>query len=125
MAAAKAPSAKAMLEGLTRGSTLSSEVSVRAALHLLKDYGQEGQMGALQQAGKSPRKDAMRGLAAAALYDCGQRSEALRMAAELEGSRQLPAIGWSSLVRASAAGAPVGMLVSETNFRRVQQGASE
>lgn len=125
MAAAKAPSAKAMLEGLTRGSTLSSEVSVRAALHLLKDYGQADQMGALQQAGKSPRKDGMRGLAAAALYDCGQQSEALLMAAELEGSRQLPAIGWSSLVRASAAGAPVGALVSETNFRRVQQGACE
>jgi hypothetical protein len=125
MAAAKLPSARPMLEGLTRGATLSSEVSVRAALHLVRDYGQEGQVGALQQAGRSPRLDAMRALAAAALYDCGQPDEALRMAAELETSRQLPAIGWASLVRASAAGAPVGVLVSERNFRRVQQGSCE
>lgn len=125
MAAARAPSARTMLEGLTRGASLVSEVSVRAALHLCRDYGQEQQVGALRQAGRSPRKDAVRALAAAALYDCGQQSEALGMAAELEASRQLPAIGWGSLVRASTAGASVGVLVSEANFRRVQQGSCE
>ena len=107
------------------GASLGSDVSVRAALHLCRDYGQEQQVGALRQAGKSPRKDAVRGLAAAALYDCGQQSEALGMAAELEASRQLPAVGWSSLVRASTAGASVGVLVTEANFRRVQQGSCE
>lgn len=125
LAAAKVPSAQPMLEGLARGSGLSSDLSVRAALHLARDYGQERQVAALSQVGKSPRKDAMRGLAAAALYDCGQQSEALSMANELERSRHLPAIGWSSLVRASAAGARAGVLVSESNFRRVQQGACE
>ena len=125
MAAAQVPSARGMLEGLARGSALSSDVSVRAALHLCRDYGQERQVGALAQAAKSPRKDAVRGLAAAALYDCGQQGEALRLTSELEGSRQLPAIGWTSLVRATVAGGRAGAVVTELNFRRVQQGSCE
>jgi hypothetical protein len=125
LAAAKAPSARAMLEGIARGTTLNDEMSVRAALHLCRDYGQERQASALAQVGKSPRKDALRGLAAAALYDCGKTPEALQLAGELEGSRHVQALGWTALVRASAAGARVGCLVSELNFRRVQQGAAE
>jgi hypothetical protein len=123
MAAAKLPSARSMLEGIARGSSLGDEASLRAILHLCRDYGQERQAAALAQAGKSPRKDALRGLAAAALYDCGHSKEALRLAGELEGTRQLPAIGWASLVRAAAAGVRSGVLVSEANFRRMQQGA--
>jgi hypothetical protein len=114
-----------MLEGLTRSPALGNETAVRAALHLCRDYGQERHLNALSQAGKSPRQVAMRGLAAAALYDCGQHGEAMKLASELEGARQLPAIGWSSLVRATAAGASSGAVVSEANFRRVQQGVSE
>jgi hypothetical protein len=125
MAAAKAPSARAMLEGIARGSSLGDEASVRAALHLCRDYGQERQATALAQAGKSPRKDALRGLAAAALYDCGRNGDALLLAGELDGTRHLPALGWASLVRATAAGARSGVLVSETNFRRMQQGSCE
>lgn len=125
MAAAKAPSARAMLEVIARGSSLGDEASVRAALHLCRDYGQERQATALAEAGKAPRKDALRGLAAAALYDCGRSADALRLSKELEGTRHLPAIGWTSLVRATAAGARTGVLVSETNFRRVQQGSCE
>jgi hypothetical protein len=114
-----------MLEGIARGPSLRDDMSVRSALHLCRDYGQERQVSALSQAGKSPRKDALRGLAAAALYDCGQASEALRLATELDGTRHLPALGWASLVRATAAGARAGRLVSELNFRRVQQGSCE
>lgn len=125
MAAARAPGAKPMLEGMLHGPSSVDEVSLRAAMHLCRDYGQDRQVGTLTQAAKSPRKDALRGLAAAALYDCGQRAEALRLSGELESTRQLPAIGWTSLVRAAAAGACSGALVSETNFRRVQQGSCE
>jgi hypothetical protein len=125
MAAACAPSARPMLEGMTRGAELSDEMSVRAALHLCRDYGQEQQAAALAHAGRSPRKDVLRGLAAAALYDCGQSSEALRLVGELEGTRHLPALGWASLVRATAAGGRTGRLVSELNFRRVHQGSCE
>lgn len=125
MAAAGTPSARPMLENLVRGPTLDEEVAVRAALHLCRDYGQERQVALLVQAGKSPRRDALRGLAAAALYDCGYASEALRLVSELDGSRHLPALGWASLVRATAAGGRAGGLVSELNFRRVQQGSCE
>jgi hypothetical protein len=125
MAAACAPSARAMLEGMTRGAELSDEMSVRAALHLCRDYGQEQQTSALAHAGKSPRKDVLRGLAAAALYDCGKSAEALRLVGELDGTRQLPALGWASLVRATAGGGRSGRLVSELNFRRVHQGSCE
>jgi len=125
MATARAVSARPMLEGLARGSGLDDDMSVRAALHLCRDYGQTQQIEALAQAGRSPRKDLLRGLAAAALYDCGQASEALRLVGELEGTRHLPALGWASLVRAAAAGGHTGCLVSEQNFRRVQQGCCE
>lgn len=125
LAAASVPSAKPMLESMTRGAALSDEVSVRAALHLCRDYGQQRQVGALAQTGRSPRKDALRGLAAAALYDCGQHGQALELAGELEGSKQLSAVGWAALVKATAAGGRAGAVVSEANFRRVQQGSCE
>jgi len=124
MAAASAPSAKTMLEGLARGAPLEDEPGVRAALHLGRDYAQERQINALQQLGKSSRRDALRGLAAAALYDCGQPSEALQLAAQLEASRQLPALGWVVMLR-SASATRGARLVSELNFRRIQRGACE
>jgi len=49
----------------------------------------------------------------------------LRLVAELDGTRHLPALGWASLVRVAAAGARPGPVVSELNFRRVQQGSCE
>jgi len=125
LAAARSASARPMLEAMTRSAALGDEMSVRAALHLCRDYGQEQQLSALSQLGKSPRKDALRGLVAAALYDCGQTAEALWLAEELDGTKHLSALGWASLLRAAAAGARSGPLVSELNFRRVQQGASE
>jgi hypothetical protein len=125
MAAACAPSARPMLEGMTRGAELSDDMSVRAALHLCRDYGQDRHTAALAHAGKSPRKDMLRGLAAAALYDCGQSTEALRLVGELEGTRHLPALGWASLVRATMEGGRTGRLVSELNFRRMHQGSCE
>ena len=125
MAAARAPTARSMLEGIAKGSSLGDDASMRAALHLCRDYGQRDHVLALADAGKSPRKDVLRGLAAAALYDCGELSGALSLAEELTSTRHLPALGWAALVRASAAGARSGAIVSEANFRRVHQGFSE
>lgn len=122
MAAARAPNARGALEALVKSTPPADENAVRAALHLCRDYGQQGYAFTLAQVGKSPRKDALRGLAAAALFDCGQPNEALRLAAELDSSRHLPALAWSSLVRVSASGGRSGCVVSEQNFRRVQQG---
>jgi hypothetical protein len=126
MASARAPTARPMLEGIAKGSSLGDEASVRAALHLCRDYGQARHLKALTEAGKSPKKDALRGLAAAALFDCGQCEAAIEVAGELEASRQLSAIGWACLIRAAAApGRRDGLLVSEPNFRRIQQGFSK
>jgi hypothetical protein len=125
MAAARAPSARQTLEAVLKSSPPGDDNAVRAALHLCRDYGQPAHAAALLQVGKSPRRDALRGLAAAALYDCGQATEALQLAGELDGSRHLPALCWSSLVRVSAAGQHSGLLVSERNYRRVQQGGYE
>jgi hypothetical protein len=122
LATARAVSAQPMLESMVRGGGLDDDLSVRAALHLCRDYGQAERVEALALTGKSPRKDVLRGLAAAALYDCGHPQEALRLAGELDGSRHVPALGWASLVRAAAAGGRTEHLVSELNFRRVQQG---
>jgi hypothetical protein len=122
LASAKVPGARPMLEGMTRGG---DELSVRAALHLCRDYGQTQQVTALAEAFRSSRQESLRGLLAAALYDCGQGSQALELAGELEGSRNLPALGWASLVRVTAAGGRAGALVSEQNVRRVQQGVCE
>lgn len=122
LAVARAPSAQSALESFVKSSPPAEETAVRAALHLCCDYGRADYAAALSQVGKSPRKDALRGLAAAALFDCGQATEALRLAGELDDSRHLPALGWSSLVRIGAAGKRAGRLVSEQTFRRLQQG---
>ncbi|RYZ08824.1 MAG: hypothetical protein EOO73_05880 [Myxococcales bacterium] len=122
LAAAQVPNARAALESLVKSTPPGDENAVRAALHLCRDYGQQGYASVLLQVGKSPRKDALRALAAAALFDCGQPKDALRLVSELDSSRHLPALGWSSLVRVSAAGQLLGSVVSEQNFRRVQQG---
>lgn len=122
MATARVAGARPLLEGMVRGSALADEAAVRAALHLCRDYGRDDQVEALTQVGKSPRKDALRGLAAAALLDCGRPSEAMTLVEDVEGSRQLPALGWTALVRATAAGGRAGRLVTELTFRRVHQG---
>jgi hypothetical protein len=104
---------------------LGDTVTVRAALHLCRDYGQEPLVQSLTDAARPPRKDTLRGLATAALYDCGRRSEALALARDLETTRHLPALCWSGLVQATEAGVRPGAVVSELVFRRVEQGACE
>jgi hypothetical protein len=119
LATARVQSAKPVLEAMT---TSGSEVSVRAALHLFRDYGQEQQVSTLLRAGHAPRKAALRGLAAAALYDCGQGPEAQEVLSKLESSSPVAELGWALLLRATEAGVRAGRLVSEQNFRRMQQG---
>jgi hypothetical protein len=121
-AAARAPSARPMLESLAKGSLLGDECGVRAMLHLCRDYGQEryrDQLGALSRA---PRKDPLRALAIAALYDVGEREAALSALRELEQSRHLTARAWSRLVLAREAEQFQGAVVTELRFRRVQLG---
>jgi hypothetical protein len=125
LASARAPSARPLLEGLAQGGALSDAVAVRAALHLCRDYGQEAHAEALLEAASGPRRPALRGLALAALYDCGKRGPAVELSRELQGAQPLHVVAWAGLVQAAAAGSRVGPLVSELHFRRVHGGACE
>ena len=123
LARQKAPAARAMLEGLAKGP-LSDESSVRAAFHLVRDYGDRRPLEALRTAAASPRREAVRGLATALLFDAGEQEMALKYAPSLLTSRHLASLGWGALIQAahSKQGSEVA---SEPNVRRLQFGWSE
>lgn len=125
LARAGAPQARSTLQSLIRGHKLSDVTAIRAALHLCRDYGEQSLVPLLRGAASRPRRDALRGLAAAALYDCGERGLALDVAKQLETTRHLSALCWAGLVHVSGAGARNEALVSELCFRRVERGAYE
>jgi hypothetical protein len=127
MARARAPSAKPMLEMLAKGPPLTDEVSVRAALCLAKDYGREDMKGALFEAATASRREELRGLATAALWDLGAADESHDLASDLSSSRFVGNVAWAALVRAAwtraraeeSKGEPV---VGEIPFRWIQWG---
>ena len=123
LARQKAPAARAMLEGLAKGP-LCDESSVRAAFHLVHDYGDRRPLEALRTAATSPRREAVRGLATALLFDAGERETALEYAPTLLGSRHLASLGWGALIQAAHA-KPSSELASEPNVRRLQFGWTE
>jgi hypothetical protein len=120
LAEAGVPSARPMLEGLARGP-LRTDVAVRAAMYLARDHGRDDLREALGLLAKNPRHDAIRGVAAAALYDLGDRERSVGMAEELVQSRQLGTATWGALVRA-AGKSGIDRIVSESTYRRVQLG---
>jgi hypothetical protein len=122
LAEAGVSSARHMLENLAKGSSLANEPAVRAALHLAREYGETRFREQLMDAARSPKREHLRGFAAAALFDLGDREAASGIADELGKSRQLAALAWSGLVRAGVAGLHSGQLVTEPNYRRVQLG---
>jgi len=120
LAQAKVPSARPMLESLARSGLLGEENAVRAMRHLCRDYGQERYRRHLSDIAAMPRRDPLRGLAAAALFDAGEREIALRAAEELVKTRHLSALAWGALVRAAP---EIGdELLTEARYRRVQLG---
>lgn len=120
LAQAKVPSARPMLETLARNALLGEENAVRAMRHLCRDYGQERYRKHLSEIAATPRRDPLRGLAAAALFDAGEREIALRAAEELAKTRHLSALAWGALVRAASTTGEE--LLTEARYRRVQLG---
>jgi len=120
LAGARAPAARPMLEGVAKGQ-LSSDVAIRAAMHLARDYGRADLKGALAAAAKSSKREALRGLATAALHDAGEREGALALAPSLCQSRQLTTAGWGALLLTASNG-KLANVVTEPTFRRVQLG---
>jgi len=123
LARQKAPAARAMLETLAKGP-LNDESGVRAALHLVRDYGDPRPLELLRVAANSVRREALRGLAVAALFDVGDREWAVDCAKSLVSSRHLSSVAWGALIQAAhAKNAPE--VTSEPSVRRIQFGWSE
>jgi hypothetical protein len=123
LARQKAPAARAMLETLAKGP-LNDESGVRAALHLVRDYGDPRPLDLLRAAATSPRREAVRGLAAAVLFDAGERELALHTAKALLGSRHLASLAWGVLIHA-AHQKKDAEVATEPSVRRIQFGWSE
>jgi hypothetical protein len=120
LAEARVPSARPMLESLARGP-LRTDVAVRSAMYLARDHRRDDLKSALSAIADNPRHDGLRGFAAAALYDLGERAQPIALTMALVQSRQLTTAVWGALLRAAEAGA-IDRLVSEPTYRRVQLG---
>jgi hypothetical protein len=101
LAQARASSAKGMLEALAKPLPLGDEIAVRAAMHLARDYGRDDLRRELLTVAQGQRRDDLRGLAAAALWDAGDHEEARNLADELVTSKCLANVVWASLLRAA------------------------
>ncbi len=125
MARARVPSAKPMLEMLAKGPPLADEVALRAALCLAKDYGRDDLRNAIQDVAIGPRREELRGLATAALWDLGVADTARDLAVDLSTSKVVGNVAWAALVRAAATrsrSAGEVTVVNEIPFRWIQWG---
>jgi hypothetical protein len=133
MARAGAASARPMLETLVRSLPLADETSIRAALYLARDRGRDDLRGALAEAAVACKREELRGMAAAALWDAsppsgGEAAEKMRAhahtaAEELSQSRLVANAAWAALIRAASKGGSNGEpLLTETPFRWIQWG---
>ncbi len=122
LAAARVPGARPMLESMVKSSSLGDATAIRSALYLSRDHDRTDLEKMLVDATKSSRREALRGLAAAALYDAGQQPLPDSLLTPLVSSRQMTTVAWASLIRAAQAGRVAQPLVTEPTFRRVQLG---
>ncbi|MBX3231573.1 MAG: hypothetical protein KIT84_23905 [Labilithrix sp.] len=131
MAHARAPSCKPMLEGLAKTTPLADEVAVRAASYLARDHGRDDMRAALVECALDGKRDELRGLAVAALWDSASgperaavRQKARDLSDELTTSRSLTSVAWGALVRAAHATHREAdfVVTSETALRWIQWG---
>jgi hypothetical protein len=133
MAKAGAPTARPMLETLVRTVPLADETSLRAALYLARDRGRDDLREALAEAATGCKREELRGMAAAALWDASppgggdgaekMRAKAREMAEEHAQSRIPANAAWSALIRAASKGpANAGPIVTESLYRWIQWG---
>ncbi|MDP9033244.1 MAG: hypothetical protein M3O50_00425 [Myxococcota bacterium] len=126
-------SARPMLDGFARTLPLCDETSMRSAVYLALDHGRDDLREALADAAETGKREELRGLAAAALWDAcspgvGECSAKMRLRAsniahDLIASRTVGNVAWGALILAAAkASGPAGPLVTETAFRWIQLG---
>jgi len=131
MAQARALSCKPMLDALVKSVPLTDEIAVRAASYLARDHGREEMRDALVDCALNGKRDELRGLAVAALWDSGSgptraatRERARELSDELVTSRCLSSVAWGALVRAAHASHRDAdfVVVTETPLRWIQWG---
>jgi hypothetical protein len=136
LARANAVSVRPMLEALARATPLADETGLRAALYLARDYGRADMRALLGEATAKGRREELRGMAAAALWDVSARDaddfdtktrgRPSDIAEELIESRIIGNVAWGSLIRAACKGGVGGAglepLLTETPFRWIQWG---
>jgi len=93
-------------------------------LHLVRDYGDPRPLELLRVAASSPRHEAVRGLAAAVLFDAGEQELALSLSKPLLASRHLSSLAWGALIQ-SAHLRSSHEIATEPVVRRIQFGWSE
>jgi hypothetical protein len=122
LAAARAASARPMLESLTKTAPLQDEVALRAASFLSRDHARHDLQAAIHACAKTSKRDDLKGLAIAALWDAGAHEQALSLAEGALRSRSLSTAAWAALVRAAAENQWDEPVIDEPTFRRVQWG---
>lgn len=131
MAHARAPSCKPMLEGLVKGAPLADEVAVRAASYLARDHGRDDLRAAIIECATDGKREELRGLAVAALWDSAAgpdraeiRAKARDLSDELTTGRAISSVAWGALVRAAHATHREAdfVVTTETALRWIQWG---
>ncbi|MGH7435402.1 MAG: hypothetical protein ACRENE_06985, partial [Polyangiaceae bacterium] len=135
MARAAAPTTRPMLETFARTLPLGAETGLRSAMYLARDHARHDLREALGEAAIGCKREELRGLAAAALWDsaasspvngkgdAAARTRARDLGDDLVESRLVGNAAWGALLKAAAkGGASFEPLVSETPFRWIQWG---
>jgi hypothetical protein len=125
LAAAGVPTARPMLDSLAKASGDRHETALRAIGYLVQLHGRTELREKLTDAAANGHKEALRGLASAALFDAGDPGSAVALAGPLVDSRVLPTAAWSALVLLAGDGLVRGPLVNEPTFRSLQLGCAE
>lgn len=100
------------------GRSGKSPDAVRALLTLVTRYGRTDRIERLRTIA-ARGTDAARGVAAAALWDLGDRNAALELVDELVISKSLANVGWGALIRVAHLTGDGHPIVSETAVRRL------
>ncbi len=128
LAAAKADVARPMLEALARTKPMGDEVALRASCALARHFDRQAFARDVFDAAERAERPELRGLAAAAAWELGERERALAASRALTESDDLTALAWAAVVQCAAAQpaakAPSELLL-EPIFRRLQWGWAE
>lgn len=133
MARAGAPATRPMLEAFVRTLPLAGETGLRAALYLARNHGRGDLRESLSEAAEACKREELRGMATAALWDSAPssagpkadvaRARARELSDDLVSSRIVGNVAWGALIRAaSKGGLSFEPLLSETPFRWIQWG---